>query len=156
MDGGRRVGDPPLGRLTAADYEDDVAADPRMAGNHRVAAVRAHLNEMGNCHSTTGTLSGWNYGNRIDRSDIRQNMEQNCVSGFVICRNPFVLFRNNAALFLCTNSHFDKGLANIFVHQIRAVFSCGTNRSLVQKIFQIRTGKSCRCTCDFFQIYIIR
>ncbi len=49
-----------------------------------VAAVRAHLSEKGNCHSTTGTLSGAAPGRdrqRANDPEHRQPRYINCVQG---------------------------------------------------------------------------
>ena len=45
-----------------------------------VAALRAHLEEKGNCHSTTGTLSGAAHAVIIN-GPIRQELDVNCGSG---------------------------------------------------------------------------
>jgi hypothetical protein len=45
-----------------------------------VAAVRAHLSEMGNCHSTTGTLSGAAQVVIIN-GPVRTELDVNCLAG---------------------------------------------------------------------------
>ena len=72
------------------------------------------------------------------------------MTGFVECRDTFFLVRDHAALLLRTDSDFYKGLLDIILSDIGAVIFCRNDRSFIQKIFKICTGKSCCCLCDLF------
>ena len=71
------------------------------------------------------------------------------------CSDLLLFIRNHTALLLCTDSDFYKCSADILLLQIHSSILRRKDRSLIQKIFQIGSGKSCRCSCDLFQIHII-
>jgi hypothetical protein len=90
-----------LGRVPTREVvvtAEDAAVNAVMAGCRPeyfpvvVAAVRAHLDEMGNCHSTTGTLSGAAHA-VIVNGPVRREIDVACEAG---CLGPG--FRANATI----------------------------------------------------------
>ena len=83
-------------------------------------------------------------------------MEQDRMPCFVVCCDLSFLRRNNTALLFCADPHFDKCPLDIFLLDKVSVILCRNDRSFIQKIFQIRSGKACCCLCDLLQIHIFR
>src|SRR5438309_475743 len=89
LDASGSPGDEVVGTVPTRDVTvtaEHVAINAVMAGCRRdympvvLAAVRAHLHEKANCHSTTGTLSGAAQV-VIVNGPIRREIDINCTSG---------------------------------------------------------------------------
>ena len=72
------------------------------------------------------------------------------MTGFMECRDAFLLVGNHTTLLLRTDSYLYKGFLDIILLNIRTIILCRNNRRLIQKILKIRTGKSCRGLCNLF------
>ena len=72
------------------------------------------------------------------------------MAGFMECSDPFFLVGNDTALLLCSDSNFYKGFLNIILCDVRTVFFCSDDCRLIQKIFQISSGKSGCCLRNLF------
>ena len=96
LDSDHEIGAVPTREVTVT--AEHVAINAVMAGCRRdympvvAAAVRAHLREKGNCHSTTGTLSGAAQAVIIN-GPVRHELDVACTSG---CFGPG--FRANATI----------------------------------------------------------
>ena len=71
-------------------------------------------------------------------------MEQDRVTGLVICRNLLLLLGDDLALLLRADSNLDKRLIDVRLADKLPVVAGCINRRLVHQILQIGTGKSCR------------
>ena len=80
---------------------------------------------------TSCTCAGRNDRHRINRSDIRQHMEQNRMSGFVIRCDLTLFIRNNTALSFCSDSYFYKSSLDILLTDKAPVSLCCYNCRLV-------------------------
>ena len=106
-------------------------------------------------HRIAACSSCRNNGHTVDRSHIRQYMEEDRMSRLVICCDPAFFFGNHTALFLRSDPDFDKRMSDIRLLNIHSVFLCSQNRRLIQKVFQICSCKSTGCLRNLFQIHIV-
>ena len=72
------------------------------------------------------------------------------MTSFMECSDLLLFIRNYTTLLLCTDSDFYKCSADILLLQIHSSILCCKDRSLIQKIFQVCTGKSGCSLCNLF------
>ena len=82
-------------------------------------------------------------------------MEQDRMTGFVICRDLLLFFRDHTAVFFGSDTDFDKSFLDIFLAQELAILFCCQNGRLIQQIFQFCSGKSGSGLSDLCQIHIV-
>ena len=96
-----------------------------------------------------------NNGNCINRLHIRQHVKQNGMAGLMISCNLFLLIRNNFTALLCSDSHLNKGLSNIFLNQISTSIFSRQNSRLIQQVFQLCTCKTSCSLSNLMKIHIV-
>ena len=94
------------------------------------------------------TDTGRNDRNGVNRSHIREDMEQNRMTRLMVCGNLLIFLGNHLAALLSTDSHFNKGFLNIRLGQELTSLFCGIDRRLIHQVFQIGSGKSSGCLRD--------
>ena len=77
------------------------------------------------------------------------------MSGFMIRGDLFLFLRDHLTLLLCTDAYFDKSTFDIRLKDKSSSLSRCFNGSFIQKILQICTCKSCCCSGNLSQIYIL-
>ena len=82
-------------------------------------------------------------------------MKQDRMSGFMIRGDLFLFLRDHLTLLLCTDAYFDKSTFDIRLKDKSSSLSRCFNGSFIQKILQICTCKSCCCSGNLSQIYIL-
>ena len=145
---GGNISEDDLLRNTSSQRYHDILEHTALGGEHLILFRQGH-------GITGGSHTGRNNGYGVDRSHIRQHMEQDRMTCLVICRNLLLLVGNNAALLLCTDSYFDKRPLNIFICDKGAVLLRRDNGRFVQQVLQIRSGEACSSLSDLLQIHII-
>ena len=81
---------------------------------HHFTTGIEHLIILRQGHRITGSAhTGGNNGNRIDRLHIRQHMKQDCMTGLMVGRDPFLLVGNHLAALFRTDSYLNKCSLNI-------------------------------------------
>ncbi len=145
----RNIIEDQLFRNTASQIYHDILQHSALCHKHIISLRQRH-------GITRCTDAGRNNGYGIDRTHIRKDMEQDRMTSFVICRDLSFLRGNDAALLFCADPHFDKCPFDIFLLDKVSVFLCRNDRSFIQKIFQISSGKACCRLRDLLQIHIFR
>ena len=122
---------------------------------HASACV-VHLIAVGQWHSVAArAVAGGNDGNCIDVADIRQFVEKNGMTGLVVGGDPFFLLGNNMALLFLTDPDLDESVLDIRLLDKLPVLLGSRDRGLIEQIFKIRTGKTCRGARDLFEIHVV-
>ena len=107
-------------------------------------------------HRITGCPhSGRDHGDRMDRSHIRQHMEQDRMTCLVVSGDLLFFLADDPTLFLLADADFDEGTADIFLHDIGTFCLCRIDCCLIHQVFQICPGKSCGCSGNLFEIYVL-
>ena len=94
-------------RNTAAKCHCDVLQHLAFCIEHFVLLRKRHRISAG--------TSGRNDRYTVHRSHVRKDMEQNCMTCLVESCDSSFFFRNNTALFLCSDSDFDKCFLDVFL-----------------------------------------
>jgi len=111
-----------------------------------------HLITFRKRHCITAGSSGRDDRHAVNRSDIRQYMEQDRMSRLMISCNLLLFFGNDVALLLRTNSDFDKCSLNVILFQVNSLVFRRKDCRFVQKILQVCSCKSRCCLRNLFQI----
>jgi len=82
-------------------------------------------------------------------------MEQDRMTGFMVGSDLLLFLRNHLALFLSTDAHFDKSTFDIRLKDKSSALSGCFDGSFIQKVLKVRTCKSCGCSGDLSQVYIL-
>ena len=88
---GGNISEDDLLRNTSSQRYHDILEHTALGGEHLILFRQGH-------GITGGSHTGRNNGYGVDRSHIRQHMEQDRMTGFVICRDLLLLVGNNTSL----------------------------------------------------------
>ena len=75
-------------------------------------------------------------------------MEQDRMSGLMVCGDLFLSVRDQLGTLLSANADLYEGAVNVLLTNIRTTTLCCADCSLIDQILQICTGKSGRCLCN--------
>ena len=142
---GRHIMENQLFRNAATQIHDELLHHPSLCLKHLILLRQRHC-------IACRTTSGRDDRDRVYRSDIRKQMEEDRMARLMIGCDLLLLLGNHTALLLGTNTYLDKCAVNIRLLHINTLFLCCKNRRLVHQILQICAGKSCCRACNLFQI----
>ncbi len=136
-----------LGRARGHILKDDLLGNPSSKRYHDIlqhlALCIEHLILSRQRHRITSRPNpGRNDGNRVDRSHIRQHIEQDCMACLVVCSDTLFLLGDDPALFLRADPDLYEGTVDIFLTDEIVVFLCRNDSSLVHQVLKVRPGKS--------------
>ena len=116
--------------------EDNLLRDPAAERNHNglqhLILCVEHLVLLRKRHRISCRAhSGRDDGDRVDRSDIREFMEQDCMTCLMVSCDLLFFLGDHLALLLRADPDFDERLLDISLENIAARLLCRKDRSLV-------------------------
>ena len=137
-----------LFRDAAAQRHDDILQHPA-AGIEQLIPLRQRHRVARRAHARRDD------GHRVNRSHIREHMEEDRMARFMISGNPPVLLGNDFAPLFSPDPDLDKCRLDIILHDVSAVCLRGTDGRFIEKVLQIGSGEAGRRLRDLLQVHVV-